>query len=107
MFSVVFVVVLLVGELWNFGMFYIAVVGEVSVETIAVLASIVVASQNWVGVPSCTVQVSVVGCKATLLCSRFEGLEVLVSGPVGWVQEAFRVSECLSGSGFPFGLNHI
>jgi hypothetical protein len=99
--------VLLPGELGLFGGVDVAVEGKSSVESIAVLAAMVVASQHRVRVPALTVQVGVVGRESAALRLRLGGLEVLVGRSVARIARGSGILEGRVSRGPPISLRYF
>lgn len=85
--SIEAIVKLLLFELGNLGDVGVTMKRMVGVEAVSVLRTVVVSLQDWVGVPSCPIEVGSVGRKSTPFRVFLVSLHPFLSFPVGGVEE--------------------
>ena len=102
--SIEAIVVLLLAELGQFGYMHIAMEGMIGIQAISILWTIVVSFQNWIGMPSSPIQVSMIGGISASLGVAFLSLEPFVSLAIGGIERRSCWFEWLMCCGSPICL---
>ena len=85
-------------QLGNLGTVHSTMERMVGIEAITILAAMVVSLQHRLRVPSCAVQVGVVGRETASFSWCLVSLKVFVCLSISWIQQCLRVDEVVVGS---------